>query len=222
MVWGDKGWGVSVGSALKSWAKPILTVGDQVLIAGGEYGKGRVVWSGLNLIGHMHNYDYNQSEKDFFEKIFNWLGPSTNQNLSSMVIANRDFPDRIDFKFSQATEKETVFYFRESFFPAWKAKIAQNEKLKVKSLRIYRAGPGFKLMFLPKLEAGDSLVLEFKPGLRQKLLISVSVLTFLGLGAWIIFGKKLYQPLLTRLADRVKRTKTKAKKSWNKREEEDY
>ncbi|MBN1263792.1 MAG: hypothetical protein JW991_05585 [Candidatus Pacebacteria bacterium] len=222
LVWGEGGWGISAGSVLKPWAKPILKVGDRILVAGGEYKGGKIVWSGLNLVGHLHSFDYNQSEKDFLKAVFTWLSPSAGKDLSSIVSATRDFPDRIQFEFDQATDRETVFYFRESFFPSWTATIQASAGKRGNKLKIYRAGPGFKLMFLPKLEAGDSLVLEFKPGIRNLFLKFVSGATFFGLCVWVVFGKKLYLPTLIRLGERFKKTKAKAKKSWDKREEEEY
>lgn len=220
LSWGDGGWGLAAATNLRPWAKTILAVNNQPIITAGEFGKGKIVLAGLNIIGHMHNFDYNQSEKDLFRKIFNWLKEPASQDLSNTVTAQRDFPDKIKFTFNQPSNKDTVFYFRESFFPAWQAAlVSQNKSTPIK---IYRGGPGFKLMKLPPLAAGETLVLEFKPGLRHWLLIIISGLAWLGLIAWVFLGKKMLQPVTKIFSNQINKIKGKVKtfkEGWKKDEE---
>lgn len=75
------------------------------------------------------------------------------------------------------------------------------------------------LMRLENIRAGDKLTLEFKPGFRHMFLQFVSGVVFLALIVYLFFGKKTYQPFLTRLNNWLKKIKSKTKESWNKEEE---
>ncbi|MBN1263788.1 MAG: hypothetical protein JW991_05565 [Candidatus Pacebacteria bacterium] len=214
---GGVSYGVSLPAGLREWARPVLTVDQKPLVAVGKYGQGRIVWSGLNLVGHMHSFDYPQAEILFHQALFNWLGGEVRgTDLSDEVEIIRDYPDRVEFNFGQGVEGLTTLYWREAAFPSWKAKIGK------KDLRIYYGGPRLMLMRLEDVRAGDRLVLEFKPGLRHLFLKLISVMTFLSLIVYLVFGKKIYRPFSILLNDRFKKAKTRAKKNWDKGEEEEY
>lgn len=210
LEWNGAGYGVSAASGLRAWAKPVLSVDGVPLLAVGEYGKGRIVWSGLNLIGHMNVNNYNQSELLFFRSLFDWLrGNNQPVDLSNAVEIIRDNPDKVSLNFSQNTDSQTVLYWRESFFPSWQAKLVSgNHERKIK---IYFAGPRLMLMPLPVVKTGDKLILEFKPGLRHLWLKLVSFTTLMGLLIYLMFGLKMFQPVLTWLNLRLGNIKAKAR-----------
>lgn len=221
LIWNKTGWGVSLFSDLEPWAKAVLQVDGKPLIVAGEYEKGRVVLSGLNLIGHMHSFDYNSSETQLMNRIFTWLREPQVTDLSNIVSAKRDNPDKIEFSFSES-RKDLDFYFRESFFPTWKANLKSPSKKNI-PLTIYKAGPGYKFMHLASVEPGSILTLEFKPGLRYTIWIALTLLIYLTFIFYVVKGGKVHQATF-RLKDIVfKRIGSAAKnilKNWNK--EEDY
>jgi len=221
LIWNNTGWGVSVFDGVKPWGKTILSVKGKPLIVAGNYGKGKIVISGLNLIGHMHSFDYNSSEIAFFRKIFNYLGGAKVQDLSSQITAIRDYPDKITFTFSQPGEN-LDFYFRESYFPSWMATLKSNNDKK--KITIYKAGPGYKLMHLPNVDKGSFLTLEFIPGFKYTLWILSSSIVYIVLFIYIIFGNRLniQVPFLTNtyLKKIFHKIKDKISKSWGK--DEDY
>lgn len=221
LEWNGVGYGVSVPKTLRQWAKPVLSVEGTPLVAVGEYGQGKVVWSGLNSIGHMHTYGYNDSEILFHRSLFDWLrGPTKAVDLTDSLEIVRNHPDKVSFEFDKTTTGSTTLYWRESAFPSWQAKFVSGKKSR--PIKIYYGGPRLMLMQLDNIQAGDKLILEFKPGIRHLFLKFVSVVTFLGLVVYLILGQKIYQPALTWLNDRLRKIKSKAKavkESWGKEEE---
>ncbi|HEV8228583.1 MAG TPA: hypothetical protein VGQ86_01390 [Candidatus Limnocylindria bacterium] len=78
--YGSATWDVSSSAlqAIRPWAHPVLVAGDRVLVAAGELGQGRVVWSGLNLVQHAWQKG-SVGERGFARDLFAWLlaGAST-------------------------------------------------------------------------------------------------------------------------------------------------
>ncbi len=73
MIWRDQPWGISSPTAgLRSWANPILTFASIPVVASGEYGDGRVLWSGMNAFSHIRTYE-SDAEIMFMEKLIDWL-----------------------------------------------------------------------------------------------------------------------------------------------------
>ena len=71
--YGDGPWNVSAPAApLRAWARPVLTAGDAPLIAAGQIGRGRVVWSGMNLVAHAASKG-SESERAMYAAALSWL-----------------------------------------------------------------------------------------------------------------------------------------------------
>lgn len=213
LIWEEKPWGVSLSTrGLKDWAKPILAFDDKVLVAGGNYGKGRIVWTGLNWPGHIHTYDYNREEIKFVNKVFSWLIGEIGSEEKNLVEMKRDWPDRVEFVFKKEIKNSGTLLFREAVAPDWRA------SLDGKRLKIYKAGPGFILVRVPKAKAGAKLVLEYSQGARGAIgwLISLTALVFL---LDFLFLKKLVQPLTCLISQKVTGFYGQLKEFW-KREDE--
>ena len=72
-------WNVSApDSPLRQWARPVLLAGGRPLIAAGQLGQGRVVWSGVNLVTHVRAKQ-SVDERELYHRIMRWLldGAST-------------------------------------------------------------------------------------------------------------------------------------------------
>jgi len=153
LIWNDMPWGVSTGE-LRDWARPILSVRSGVLLAGGDYGQGKIVWSGMNSLGHIKNYDSQNPEVILVGNIIRWLlGEKEVDNL----VFGEDFdarivnPDKVEITFNKSLPDGYGMYFKESYFPFWKI----NNDLKVEY-----AGPGFMYVDLPEIRQGDKVVLS--------------------------------------------------------------
>lgn len=213
LIWEEKPWGVSLSTrGLKDWAKPILAFDDQVLVAGGDYGKGRIVWTGLNWPGHIHTYDYNKEEIRFVNKVFSWLIGEMGSEEENLVEMKRNWPDRVEFVFKKEIKNSGTIYFREAVAPDWRA------SLEGKRLEIYKAGPGFILIRVPQAKAGEKLVLKYSQGMRGVIGWLISLMTLVLLLDFL-FCKKLTQPLIHLINRKISLFYNQLKESWRREDE---
>lgn len=182
-------WGVSSGTGLKSWAQPLLQTSGKVLVAKGNLGQGRVVWSGMNLIGHAFTYR-NENEFAFLEEQLDWLLAGLGgEDKTAEVDFKRITPDKIEFTFSQP-QKNAWIYWRENFHPDWRATLISGRQKK--DLKIYRAGSNFIMIPLEKIEKEEKIILELT---KSKIFIFSRIIpfvTFLILLA-ILLNVKMFQ-----------------------------
>jgi hypothetical protein len=131
-------WNVSApaDSRLRSGARAVLTADGTPLIAVSQLGRGRVVWSGMNLISHAIAKD-RAAERVVFRRLFDWLldGATTVPQEMEVTHLAEDGGD------VQAPMPGWILW-RES--PAY-AQVTPSPG------RLYRAGPG---MLLAPLEGG--------------------------------------------------------------------
>lgn len=184
LIWDDQPWGVaSVGrDQLQNWAKPILTVKGKPLVVGGSFGQGKVIWSGMNVIGHASDKG-SAEEINFLNNLFSWLiSEKTRENLT--VLVKRNFPDRVEF-FLPSTNKTTSLFWREVASPNWRAFLVEGNRRK--KLTVYSAGPGFVLLRLPSVEEAK-VVLIYQKTFSERIAVVISLLTFLILLLLLIDG----------------------------------
>lgn len=175
--WEGKPWGISEGTSLREWARPILTLEGKTIMAGGEYGKGKVVWSGLNLFGYLSYNRYKDELVNLGFSIFSDLFPEEFENEDRLSInLSRNFPDKVEITLNDPIGENTALLWREPYSPDWVVKIKDN---KVQRLPTYRSGPGFLLTYLPKTEGPTNVILEYKLGFVGFIskLISIFTLT---------------------------------------------
>src|SRR3989304_1786672 len=87
--WGGKAWNLSGTSRdeVRDWGQVVLSFADRPLIVAGEYGEGRVVWSGMNFIGHAQYLGVNQDELQLFGNLIRWaLRGKTGQDLTPPIV----------------------------------------------------------------------------------------------------------------------------------------
>jgi len=141
-AYGTQPWGVSAttNSSVRAWAKPVLWDAGHPIIVEGSYGKGRVLWTGLNLAYHILSYG-NSAESQLLSRMIE-LAPSRS-------ISETDFemyrPDPQHLTISVKSKARGIL-FKENFFPGWKATIELDT---FRELKIWRAGPDFMYVRLP-------------------------------------------------------------------------
>lgn len=233
LIYEDGPWGVSVPSKLRTWAKPVLSYDGKPLVVVGKYGKGKVAWIGFNIIPHSEA-KASKEEVRFFNKLVLYINNDFSDLEVYDISKRRIDPDRVEFTLHKSFNKPSNLYFRESYYPDWRAKlISSNGK---KDLEITKAGPGFMLVQLPSVNAGDKVELFIRSSFMQVFLDVVSGLTFLLLVLYVIsprFVTTYPTAFITRL-NITKHIKTlhqhklirekiaNATKSWNRGEDEDY
>lgn len=197
LLWNDQPWGLSVSAGgIRDWARTVLSVDGKPLAAVGNYGQGRVIWLGWNILGHINTYDYNEAEMVFFGNLLRLFGRGSldEESLSQEVGVFRDHPDEVVFTFTQDQTQSSTLYWREAFYPRWRARLTHSGK--TESVPIYKAGPSLMLMQLPPIADGDALVLTFTPGIRTVVGKLVSIITFVLLVGYVFFGARVRAPVL--------------------------
>lgn len=196
LKWENTSWGVSIPTKMRSWAKSLLKYDGRTLMAVGKYGKGQVAWFGFNIVPHAEAKNA-LGEVYLFRELIRYMNSGfikpDNYNISYMRVN----PDKIEFEFKQDLLTVSSLYFRESYYPSWHAELISPSGSK--SVPIYRAGPGFKLMYLPPVKSGDKIVLEVRKPLKEFLVQMVSVISgFLLIVFLIIPGvyKKIWDTAL--------------------------
>lgn len=175
---GDSPWKVSEARGLKDWAKTLLTSQGKPILVEGTLGKGKVIWSGLNLPYHVIS-SKNEKEAEILAKI---LGASHSPTKKPDFTTKFDNPqDRI----LSLSEKARGVLLKENYFPNWHSS-AQTDKKKIK-LKIYEAGPGFMFAFLPK--DTKEVVFSYRRSWLEKGADIVSVVSFLWLTIIVLLPK---------------------------------
>jgi hypothetical protein len=187
LIWEDAPWGVSGASSqdLRDWAQAVLSVGDNPLVAAGEYEQGRVVWSGMNLLSHMIAYD-SQEEALLLHNLLAWLAEGKLGTPQTQPAVAREHPDRVWFSVATQPSDVTWLYWREAFYPNWHAYLADGAG--EREVPIYRAGPGFMLMPLESGEAQVTISLRWELPLVEKAAILASALGLLFLVGLVADG----------------------------------
>jgi len=161
-------WAISAAKKddLRNWTRPILEQNDQVILAGGEYGKGRIIWSGFNFPYHISYREKNLEEAKLFHQAFEWL---FGEEATSSPSYQAEFVNPEKRVVTQHSGAKGVL-FKESYSPQWRASFVTEEGNH--SLPIYQAGPG--MMYVPLDGKSPGMVIfEYK-------------LVWFEIGGWII------------------------------------
>lgn len=173
----DGPWKISVyrQSNLNKNTTALLTYQNDIILAQTKFGRGEVIFSGINLPFHIVD-NRNFEESKLFKNIMLELIGETKQEEPSFKI-QRDFPEKITITGSNFNG----VYFKENYNPGWRATGNGNQDLKV-----YSAGLGF--MYIPLLKSNPSdnlqINLEFEGNLTTWFL---QLITAISISASILF-----------------------------------
>jgi len=159
--YGDAPWGVSYSFnlTLQPWAETLVWLNGQPIIVTGEYGRGRVVWCGLNLPYHAKSYR-NKEEAKLLLRLLNWLSPPGEES-SIEVKVHRSIPEKMIIPLSGGGEDGVSVFVRETYFPKWHAYLEVGDKRR--KLDVYYSGPGFMLVILPEeIDTPAKLILRYE------------------------------------------------------------
>jgi len=184
----DKPWNLSFPESskdIRSWAKPVLLSWGHPLIFEGDLGKGKVIFSGINLPYHLLRKQ-NMDEAIFFERFLNL--PKEPQEKPNFWI-----------KWVSAEKREisgqnaTGVLFKEHGFDGWDAKISAAGK--TENLKIYKAGPripGFIYVKIPKnlQNSQFKVTFQYRGLLFGKFTFLVSFLAIILSLDFIFLGKR--------------------------------
>lgn len=225
--WGDlafegKPWGMAMAESqdLRQVARALVTDSGKIIIASKTFGKGKVVWSGMNTFFHI-NYYQSEAENKFILDLFSWL-MSEVKNDEKQLSFERINPDHIIIKIDQEISGEKKVMFKEVMAQGWRAFLEFGGVKK--ELPIQKAGVGWKLVVLPDDFSQGNLILSYGRTLSGWVSIFISILTILGI---IIYGLKedFLAKILNRLIETLKiktllNNLSSLKKGWREEEEE--
>jgi len=170
-------WGVSSAEEadIREWAQPILYTNGHPIIVAGQYGQGRVVWTGMNLPYHILSYR-NQEESRLLAQMIEWVAGEG--DLQPDYEAHFIHPQRREVKVLSPAKG---VLFKESYFPNWHAYVEGRE------LKIYRAGPDFMYVALPKdTPYPIEVTFEYEKSNLEWISLGISLVTLLGLAAYAL------------------------------------
>lgn len=185
-IWGEEPWSFSVSNnqSVRNGAYPVLWNNGYPIVVAGTYGKGRVVWSGMNLIPHATGNE-NAEESRLFARILNWMIDKkgvTNYNFKAV----RHVPEEVMISIFGADENTNVL-FREAYFQNWHAYV-QKDNFQME-MKIYKAGPDLMLVKVPlRIDAPFTVVFAYGKSYVDwsgisVTLVSLSVLAIYALSA---------------------------------------
>lgn len=182
-LWVNSPWEVAYAqkSDLKEGAVSILENDGKVLTASWKMGKGRVVWTGFNFWGHLISYKA-LDERNLVHNILVWLTEG-NSSKEMRLDFERKTPDHvaIDFKTLSGNNK---LMFKEVASSNWGAVIKSSQG--DFSSKIYKAGPGWKLIFIPANVSSGEVRFDYGKNRVEWLGIFTSVIALLSIVLYYI------------------------------------
>jgi hypothetical protein len=174
-LFGEDPWKVNVGLGLRRGGEVLLRSAGKPVIIRGEFGEGRLIWSGINLAYHALSFE-NKVEVSYWVELLEEL-------LGEPLVEKEEI--MVDFSIWESEKRVMILdkpakgiLVRESHFPQWRAYLkTKNAKGETQNaLKIYTAGPRFMYLPLPD-EGGSEAGLAYKTGWLEKLGWVVSLVT---------------------------------------------
>lgn len=196
----DIPWGVSASTneSIRSWASVDIWDEGRPLVVTGQYGKGRVAWSGMNLPYHADSY-LNEDESRLIGNLIAWVAESAERKATwSDGSVIRTDPQHVRVGFQGTGEG---ILFKEFYFQGWKAfsLISDNRQ----EIPIYLAGPGFMYVSSQDVTRSRGILFEYEPTLIVTASYAVSAITLLGLLLNLMFPTFLRRLRRPRPLDKV-------------------
>jgi len=190
MAYGSSGWGASSApaSSLRNGAEPLVSVGGRVVVARQQLGRGRVVWSGMNLIAHGAGAG-SVVEDRFTAGVFDWLlgGGSRGSQTELAPLWIADDQARLDLS---ASAGPAWVLFKESFAPGWSAQLrwpsSPGRPAGTESVPLVDGEMDFIVARLDAVPPGAQLIFTYGPTTLVYLSWLLSALSALGFAAWLI------------------------------------
>jgi hypothetical protein len=184
------GWGASSAGSVRAGAESLVSVGGRVVVARAKIGRGRVVWSGMNLIAHDAGAG-SSTEDGFVGDLFAWLlgrftaeVPPQTDRMPTWLDGERA---QIDLARAQGP---TWVLFKESFAPGWSAELrwasSNGVAAGVREVPITDGELDMMIVRLDSVPAGAQLVFTYGPTASVYGAWILSGVSLLGLGLWVI------------------------------------
>jgi hypothetical protein len=224
MAYGSSGWGASsaAASSVRMGAEPLVSVGGRVVVARQSLGRGRVIWSGMNLIAHASGAG-SATEDQFTKDAFAWLlhtgEQGSTQSDSSLTWVT---DDQAQVSLSPSTGPTWVL-FKESFAPGWSASLewpaSPGISAGTKSVHLLDGEADFILARLDSVPPGAQLVFSYGPTTAVYLSWAVSLIALVAMLTWLIrptWFRKMFKVAARPMAEM--RDRARARYRWSEDE----
>lgn len=183
-AWEGRPWGMSLASKkdLRDNSQEILSKDGKVLLAARKVGKGKIVWSGINLFPHVVDND-KQEEYKFLGSVFSWLSSDLEPGEETKASYQRHNPDKVVFDL-KPEDSQSAIYWKEFNFPDWQANI--NAGGKRDTLEVLSAGPRMSLIKIPEFTADAQITFEYRKPFLILFGQLLSLATVLGLLVFLL------------------------------------
>lgn len=218
-LWDGGPWGAASASEtdLRSGAEALIEDQGRVVVAKRDFGKGKIVWSGVNLFSHAQGPE-GEKEIGVLKAIFNQLIDKKEDQNTSEVTWERDFPDNLTIRFTKETSSGWLLW-REAFTPNWRITISDSQD----KIAVYRGGPGFVLIKLPEISAGTTLHLDYHLRFFEGTMAQgLSAITVVFLFIYLFFGGKITKMIKNKFEGRFSKHVKKMTNSITEKEDNDY
>jgi hypothetical protein len=214
MAYGSSGWGASSAavSSIRTGAEPLVSVGGRVVVARQSLGRGRVIWSGMNLIAHASGAG-SAAEDQFTTDAFAWLlhaGEQGSTQSDSMLKWVTDDQARVSLSPSTGP---TWVLFKESFAPGWSASLewpgSPGISAGTASVHLLDGEADLILARLDSVPPGAQLVFSYGPTVGVYASWAVSALSLVIMLIWVLrpqWLRRLWGPgarLVVGMSDRA-------------------
>jgi hypothetical protein len=153
-------WGLSYATKdnLREGARIILSNAGQIVMAESDYGKGKIIWSGLNLPYHL-TYHQNSAERKFLLDLVGTL-VDLREKPVPISVANWINPQLRKLVLPQGAKGALL---KEYYFKGWKAYAsAKGRRKRVPILTAGPAYPGYMYVPIPKEWQQAEVEIEFR------------------------------------------------------------
>lgn len=171
-------WASSVAQDVREDGKVIVQSNGSPVLMTKSYGKGKVVWSGYNIVAYIEgNHNENQQQIQLLKSLFTWLLPkkSPDTEIESKFQITRQNPDHLTFTLQDEKNVPSILYWREAYHPKWHAYL-KNPDNKKTELKVYTAGPRFMGIKLPPIKKDSEIELKIEQTPSEITVIIVSII----------------------------------------------
>jgi hypothetical protein len=188
-VYGNSGWGASSAPSVRQGATELVRVGDRVVAARWDVGKGRVVWSGMNLMAH-DAASGSADEDQFLTTQLAWLfgsAPGAEGQVPIQPVWNSG--DQVTLNLQPSTGPSLIL-LKESLFPGWAARLVTPSGST--SVDLVGSEQDFMLANLGSVPPGSSLVFTYGPTKFEQATWVLSLALLIALIAWLVKPSLIY------------------------------
>jgi hypothetical protein len=182
-MYGNGGWGASSSTSLRPGATELVKVGSRIVAARWELGKGRVVWTGMNLLAHDAS-SASADEDKFVTSQLAWLFGSPGDVGTQVAISPAwDGSDKASLAL-EPSSGQSIVLFKESLFPGWSAQLVTPGG--AQPVRLVGSEMDFMLAMLGPIPAGSRLVFTYGPTPIEVGSWWLSIAALVAMIAWLV------------------------------------